>query len=419
MRALHKVCILLWIFPLSRGYETERLEPFVASIIGTWQLRSPTIIYNDDMPELCINHKWLLCITNDEGDNELTSHLKSIDTGRKQDGIIFVGIVGHEKLVKDLSKVVPTIMTSNYPVFMPLSYKNDIQLRLDSNILFYGKSDDGTYKLNDIFAVKGGPSISLEVGKWSFDHGFTLIKSMNRWDRRINLQNTTFVNCFANSPWTEFIRDANDNIVGSKGYLQDKLFYITDKLNLTMDVIEAEWAASLINGSWNGPLGFLQRKEADVASNGIGINLLRSNFIDYTIPIVRAPVTLIAVIPKGVSLNMWVYVDVFGVNQWMFIVLCLALIVVGLSVILTMSEDESGRELGTKRGPFQNHAQDGSDTSRLREQLNQCVRNGSGLNLKERKLLIGHYCFYVIHTKESKNSLLGKYKICNDRMCLH
>ena len=235
---------------------------------------------------MCINHPWLLCIINDKDEKELTNHLISIDSGTKQDGLIFVGFEVHYKLLKDLSEVAPTTFTSHYPVFMPLTYKNAFQLRLDSNIIFYGKNDDGTYKLNDIFAVKGGPSISLEVGKWSFDNGITLIQSMNRWDRRINLQNTTFVNCIANSPgWAEIITDTNGNIIGSKGYYQDKLFYITDKLNLTINVIEAEWAASLVNGSWNGPIGFLQRHEADVVTAKLGINLQRSAFIDFPIKI--------------------------------------------------------------------------------------------------------------------------------------
>ena len=43
-----------------------------------------------------------------------------------------------------------------------------MELRLDSNILFYGENDDRNYELYDIFAVKRGPHIRLKVGKWSF-----------------------------------------------------------------------------------------------------------------------------------------------------------------------------------------------------------------------------------------------------------
>ena len=121
MKTLQNFCILLGVFALSQGYESEGFEPFIASIIEKWKLISPTIIYKDDMPDMCINHPWLLCITNDADDKGLANHLKSIDIKGNQDGLILVGIEGHKKLLKDLSKVVPTILTTNYPVFMPLS----------------------------------------------------------------------------------------------------------------------------------------------------------------------------------------------------------------------------------------------------------------------------------------------------------
>ena len=304
-----------------------------------------------------MNRQWLLCLSNEHDANELTNHLDNIHQGRKQDSLIFVGSQGHSNLLKHLSKGEPNMLTSNYPVFMPISYKNDIHLRLDSNIFFYRYNDDGTYELSDIFAVKGGPSIELEVGKWTFDHGMMLLNSKNRWERRTNLQLSTFINCMANNPgWAEFIKDKKGNIVDSKGYFQNMLFYITDRLNLTVETVEAPWEMKLLdNGSWTSTIGFLQRKEADVVSSGIGVNLLRSYSIDHTIPTHVAPITLIAAVPEGVSPNMWVYVRVFGVNQWMIFIILLVLMVMGFSIINAISEDLSGREFGTKKGSNRNY----------------------------------------------------------------
>ena len=70
---------------------------------------------------------------------------------------------------------------------------------------------------------------------------------MNRWDRRTNLHQTTFVNCIAYNPiWAEFKKDNDGNIIGSEGFFQDKLFYITDQLNLTIQIIESPFAAELL-----------------------------------------------------------------------------------------------------------------------------------------------------------------------------
>ena len=154
------------------------------------------------------------------------------------------------------------------------------------------------------------------------------------------------MNCLFNMlPFEEIVKDKNGNIIGSKGLLQDYLFYITDKLNVTIRIIESTSAEMKLqdNGSWNGEIGFLQRKEVDVVSTGLGINVQRSDFIDFPISIYSKKIDLTAVIPKGISPNMWVYVSVFGFNQWMFFVVSLLFIVMGLTVIHTLLDDHTGR----------------------------------------------------------------------------
>ena len=353
LSTLIKLSLLIAMFATSHGYELQEqeLEAFIEDIIKTWELRSPTILVKDDMLKMCRTLQWLLCLSNDQDENELGNHLATIHQHRKQDSLIFLGSQGHERLLKHLSESVPSILTSNYPLFMPTSYQNEIKLRLDSNIFFYGNN----YELYDIFAVKGGPPIKLEVGKWN--NGMTLITSINRWDRRTNLQQTKFVNCLSDfPPNAQIIRDKNGGIIGSKGKYQDMLFYMTDKLNLSIEIVESPWDMKLLdNGSWTGEIGFLQRKEADVVSTNLGVNIQRSKFIDFPIQTAWDPMPLIAIIPKGVSPNMWVYVRVFGFNQWMVFIMFLLLIAVGLTVIHSLSDDQSGREFGTKRGSSKNY----------------------------------------------------------------
>ena len=384
MTTLITLGILLGIFAISHGSESEQLEAFIKDIIETWQLRSPTIIVNDDFPNMCMTHQWLLCLSNRDT-NEVTNHLASIHQHRKQDGLIFIGFQGHEKLLQQLPASESTILKSNHPVFMPLAYQNEIQLRLDSNIIFYRKINITNFELHDVFAVKGGPSIKVDIGKWNYENGFILTKSMNRWERRTDLQGTRFLNCFAlNPPSAEFIKDKNGNIIGSKGSFQDRLFYITDRLNLTIETIEAQWVNKLLdNGSWTGQIGFLQRQEADVVTTNLGINSQRSTVIDFPMQIILSKFALCAIIStKGVSPNMWVYVNVFGFNQWMIFIILLILIVIGLTVIHTLSDDQSGREFGTKRGSSKNYRLD-SASSALAMVFLFTVQMGSHTNSKQ------------------------------------
>ena len=344
-----KLCLMFGYFAISDG--SEEFEAFLQDVIQTWQLRSPTIIFKEDLPKMCMQNQRLLCLSNEGDRNELANHLASIHQHRKQDGLIFVGQQGHTELLKHLSRSEPSLLTSNYPVFMPSSYKNDVRLRLDSNILFYTEINITEYEIHDIFAVKAGPSIALDVGLWEFDKGIRLKTRLNRWDRRTDLQQSTIVNCLRhNPPWAQYTKDKNGNTIGAKGYYQDILFYITDKLNMTTEIMDATGKIQLLdNGSWTGEIGSLQRREADVVSRGLGINLHRSSFIDYPYATFRQPMTLIAAIQKGVSTDVWVYVEVFGFSQWMIFIALLILMVIGLSVIHAMSYDGSAREFGIKR----------------------------------------------------------------------
>ena len=347
-----ELCLLFWLFSFAHGLEkTVGLDTFVEDVIDTWQIRSPTIIYQDDLPELCRNRDWILCLSIAWDMNEMVQHLIEIYTQRKHDGLIFLGQHGLETILKKLSDDAPLLFSTNYPIFMPTSYETDIKLRLDSNVLFYEEKNVEHFELYDKFTVKGGPIISLEVGKWNKGNGIVLRKSMNRWDRRTNLKGATFVNGVSENPgWADFIKDNNGNLIGTEGYYQDMLFYITDHLNLRIETFELPWGSKqLENGSWTGAIGMLQSQRVDTISSGLGINIQRSYAIDYPIPTNRSPLTLIAAKPKGTSPNTWVYVRVFGFHQWMIFIIALLLMAMGLSFIQILSEDQSHRELRAER----------------------------------------------------------------------
>ena len=358
MRKIKIVCLLFGVFAIAHGSDSDTAEfdKFIVDIIDSWQLLSSTLIVGEDLPKFCTRLEWLLCLPNESDSNELAEHLAAIDKHRKHDGVIFVG-QGHEKLLKQLAIAAPDMLTSNYPTFMPFSYKFDINLRLDSNIIFYEEKSATNYGLYDIFAVKGGSPITEVLGNWNMMKGISLVASMNRWDRRGDLQGAILTNAlFDNAFVSDFIRDDNGSIIGSKGLFQDQLFYVTDSLNVTIEVAEAAWDFKLYeNGSYGGPIGMLRRGEADVVTVGLGVNLFRSDLIDYAIPTWRPPITLIAAIPKGTSSQFWIYVRVFGVSQWVIFVALLMLSATGISIIIALTNDESGMEFGTKKSADRNY----------------------------------------------------------------
>ena len=315
----------------------DHFEGFIGDIISEWNLQSPTIVVQDDLPDMCKTSQWVLCVDSTMDTAELAGNIANVGMGSKQDSLIFGTGKDHGQLLDDIEQVEPFIYRSNTPVFMPLEYTDMIKLRLDSNIIFYEEEKPGTYKLLDKFAVKGGPPIVIDLGKWDFSYGMRLQNYKNRWDRRTDLRGAEIVNSLATyGPWSILLKSANGTVVGSTGELQTGIFHITEKLNLTIRTVElvddGVWRRSE-NGSWNGGVGVLQRKEADICSNGMGVVHDRSFAIDFPLPVINDPITLFALKNTGIAPNMWVYVRVFGVVQWAIFMMLLIV----FAMVMTMN----------------------------------------------------------------------------------
>ena len=223
---------------------------------------------------------------------------------RKQDGVIFVGTKSsrHVELLKKLASRVPGMFRSNCPVIMPIEYSTIIQMKLDSHALFYTKEKDEVYKLIDKFSVQGGAPIVLELGTWDRYHGVSLKKRINRWDRRTDLFGAPFINALSE----EGEYDKKGSIIGSEEWFQDILFYVTDRLNLTVSIIDTKG---------DNPLDFLLRKIADVTSDKIGHELGTFGQIQIPLSIHRQTETLFAGVHSGTAPEAWVFIEVFGFWQ--------------------------------------------------------------------------------------------------------
>ena len=246
--------------------------------------------------------------------------------------MIFVGTGSKslKELSKKLASRVPGLFRSNSPVIMPIEYSTIIETKLDSHVIFYTKEKDETYRLTDKFSVKGGTPIILELGTWEDGQGVSLKKKMNRWDRRTDLLGTPFANALDK---TKLVYDKNGNITGSKGrFLTSVLFYITNRLNLTVKYIEVATTGKC----WTT----LDRNKADVCSNE-----MRCQFQIGQCPFsVLLPTdTLFAGVRTGTAPDAWVFIEVFGFWQWFAILSSLAVIAMVWPIIHFTLEKKNQR----------------------------------------------------------------------------
>lgn len=254
-------------------------------------------------------------------------HIEKLNNNAKQDSLIFVGSNANNALLEDLQINVPDMFRSDCPVFMPRGYLNMVKQRLDNNVIFYENFNE-TYNLTDIFAVNGGPTISLPLASWDHRNHFQLQMGLNRWDRRTDLRGAKFVNTlWFNGRLAYFICDIdgkikiqddddcfNGTIIGSSGYMQEKLFYMTERLNLA---IETKNRIKSVEGR---PTEIpcerlLNKKMTDICSGG---KSLTQGSTRITIITERPYIyTLFAGVPKDNVLDVWAYTNVFGMSQWL------------------------------------------------------------------------------------------------------
>ena len=84
--------------------------------------------------------------------------------------------------------------------------------------------------------------------------------------------------------------------------MQDELFFMTNKLNLTVITRECAFANryNATSDTWygtrypngthklNGGMGMLQKREVDIVTYLMGVNLQRSEYVDFPIPTRKA-----------------------------------------------------------------------------------------------------------------------------------
>ena len=206
-----------------------------------------------------------------------------------------------------------------------------LQLRLDSKVFFYDVKSWNEVALTEKYAIKGGQPIFMEIGSWIKGIGLRysnttknqyLIFSLSTL--RSDLMGATLVNAALEFPReVYFIRDNEGNIIGSTGYLQEILQALQLALNFTVVTITPSdgkyGGIEEDNITWNGLIGLLDRKEADIVTSPMARTQARNEVADFTLPVNQDKLTLLAKKLTKSLPNVWVYLKIFSPIVWLCI----------------------------------------------------------------------------------------------------
>ena len=96
----------------------------------------------------------------------------------------------------------------------------------------------------------------------------------------------------------------------------------------------------LKQGEWNGLVGDLVRRSADLAACGLTRTYERSLAVDFSVGLVQDPMTLIGGTPTGESVNFTAYLGIFRDTVWVVIFVLAAALALSMLLISGLLIDE-------------------------------------------------------------------------------
>ena len=212
-------------------------------------------------------------------------------------------------------------------------------LRLDSNFFTMSRSGlggDTVMTLQEWYRFKAEKLFNNVVGTWSAGSGLE-VREAATWERRRDLGGAPLR--LATMPFKPmFFRDAGGDFAG---LMVDCVRVLQERSNFT-----AEWVYPPDfkygvpdgggNGSWNGIIGMLQRREVDVGVTGLGITPERVEVADFIPhPAIKNKATLIILNPDVTSagasggigrVNYMAYLTIFSLGSWILLAILFVLL---------------------------------------------------------------------------------------------
>ncbi len=205
-----------------------------------------------------------------------------------------------------------------------------LALRLDSTFITV-RQDGNEVLLTEHYRIKH-KLFEKKFGSWNVTEGLDIPIS-DIWERRRNLDGITLT--LATLPFPGVIHPTADGFEGlGASYITTLSALSNFTLEWTMPD-DQSWGIPLGNGSWNGIVGMVQKKEVDIGVAPLAVTLERSEVIDFLPDLFfKTRVALHIVNPAYVdasfdSVNFLAYVRVFAPGAWLLLLAIFVLICVG------------------------------------------------------------------------------------------
>ncbi|KAL5011752.1 hypothetical protein ScPMuIL_010303 [Solemya velum] len=199
--------------------------------------------------------------------------------------------------------------------------RKNFKLSLKEMTMNNGLQTVGTWE-NKILKKEVAPSREASPGE------------MNNTDTRIRRVTTILAHPYVmykdESIKTANITSGKENF---EGYCIDLAQMIADELGFKYEIYlvkDGKYGEPLPDGTWNGMVGELTRREADMAIAPITITSKRERVVDFTKPYMSLGISIMIKKPSDQEKNVFSFMDPLSYEIWM----CILFAYIGVSVVL-------------------------------------------------------------------------------------
>ncbi|XP_071524208.1 uncharacterized protein [Panulirus ornatus] len=152
-------------------------------------------------------------------------------------------------------------------------------------------------------------------------------------------------------PHTALVKDTvegadGEHIISFTGPIVNLLQLIAESINFTYTFIrppDGSWGTKEVDGSYSGMVGMVHRKEADLGMGPFGLSAIRSEVVDFTIPILIDTVRVLAGRGRP-EVDPWGFLLPFASLVWATILTTLILVPTAISLLssrMTLNNKDS------------------------------------------------------------------------------
>ena len=221
---------------------------------------------------------------------------------------------------------------------------NGINFRYDSNSFCFTFDSNYDAQIYDAYKVHQNSNIIIErFGSWTRKSGLS-VHNPNIWSRRVSMQGVKLRAVSALSP--PFVTSIESQCSSKhcfQGMYADIWHELSEKMNFTYSVTRMhEWGA-IVNGSWGGMVGILEKGMADIAPTDLTVTKDRSTVIQY-LPTIEETEELLFLKNPVDAFSASSYIGSFTFDAWMSIIVWIVVAPLILAGIALHSKKVNNKE---------------------------------------------------------------------------